>query len=171
MTSELTRKLAAGALGVVGVLHLILAPEYLGEQLYVGVLFILGGIALCGMAVRLWRTDDVPSWLLGALTMAAMGIGFILSRTTGLPGFHESEWSSRGSSRSCSSSASSGCRSAPWRRARPWLTRGTALDHVEPRRTPRRDDRRDRAQHDRGEPGSQRSRPESRSQARAWLRR
>ncbi len=92
MTSELTRKLAAGALGVVGVLHLILAPEYLGEQLYVGVLFILGGIALCGMAVRLWRTDDVPSWLLGALTMAAMGIGFILSRTTGLPGFHESEW-------------------------------------------------------------------------------
>ncbi len=92
MTTELTRKLGAGALGVVGVLHLILAPEYLSEQLYIGVLFILGGLALCGMAVRLWLSDDVPSWLLGALTMAAMGIGFILSRTTGLPGFHESEW-------------------------------------------------------------------------------
>ena len=51
-----------------------------------------GGLALCAMAVRLWLLDDVPSWLLGALTMAAMGIGFILSRTTGLPGFHESEW-------------------------------------------------------------------------------
>ena len=49
-------------------------------------------VALCAMAVRLWRMDDVPSWLLGALTMAAMGIGFVLSRTTGLPGFHESEW-------------------------------------------------------------------------------
>jgi hypothetical protein len=24
--------------------------------------------------------------------MAGMGIGFVLSRTTGLPGFHESEW-------------------------------------------------------------------------------
>lgn len=92
MTSELTRKLAAGALGVVGVLHLILAPEYLSEQAYIGVLFILGGLALCAIAVRLWRVDDVPSWLLGALTMAAMGVGFILSRTTGLPGFHESEW-------------------------------------------------------------------------------
>ena len=34
----------------------------------------------------------MPSWLLGALTMAGMGIGFVLSRTTGLPGFHESEW-------------------------------------------------------------------------------
>jgi hypothetical protein len=76
----------------VGVIHLILAPEYLSEELYIGVLFILGGVALCAMALRLWRADDVPSWLLGALTMAAMGIGFILSRTTGLPGFHESEW-------------------------------------------------------------------------------
>jgi hypothetical protein len=92
MTSELTRRLSAGALGVVGVIHLILAPEYLSEQLYVGMLFILGGVALCAMALRLWRTDDVPSWLLGALTMAAMGIGFVLSRTPGLPGFHESEW-------------------------------------------------------------------------------
>lgn len=24
--------------------------------------------------------------------MAGMGIGFVLSRTVGLPGFHESEW-------------------------------------------------------------------------------
>jgi hypothetical protein len=92
MTNELTRRLSAGALGVVGVIHLILAPEYLSEELYIGVLFILGGVALCAMGIRLWRADDVPSWLLGALTMAAMGIGFILSRTTGLPGFHESEW-------------------------------------------------------------------------------
>ena len=86
------RRLAAALLAATGTLHLILAPEYLSEELYIGVLFILGGLALCAMAVRLWLLDDVPSWLLGALTMAAMGIGFILSRTTGLPGFHESEW-------------------------------------------------------------------------------
>lgn len=92
MVTERTRRLAAAALGVVGVIHLVLSPEYLSEQAYVGVLFILGGLALLVFAVRLWRTGDPPSWLLGALTMAGMGIGFVLSRTVGLPGFHESEW-------------------------------------------------------------------------------
>jgi len=92
MTSPITRKLAAAALAAVGVIHLVLSPEYLSEEAYIGILFIAGGAFLCALAVALWRTDNVPSWLLGALTMAGMGIGFILSRTTGLPGFHESEW-------------------------------------------------------------------------------
>jgi drug/metabolite transporter (DMT)-like permease len=92
MTSPTIRKLAAAALAVVGVIHLVLSPEYLSEQAYIGVLFIVGGLFLCGLAVALWRADNVPSWLLGALTMAGMGIGYVLSRTTGLPGFHESEW-------------------------------------------------------------------------------
>ena len=92
MTSPTTRKLAAAALAAVGVIHLILSPEYLSEQAYIGALFIAGGLFMCGLAVALWRTDNVPSWLLGALTMAGMGIGFVLSRTVGLPGFHESEW-------------------------------------------------------------------------------
>jgi hypothetical protein len=92
MHSSTTRKLAAAALAVVGVIHLVLSPEYLNEQAYIGALFVAGGLFLCGLAVALWRADNVPSWLLGALTMAGMGIGFVLSRTTGLPGFHESEW-------------------------------------------------------------------------------
>ena len=91
MTDSL-RRLAAAALGVVGVIHLVLAPEYLSEAAYVGVLFIVGGLALVGFAIRLWRADDPPSWLLGAFAMIGMGTGFVLSRTTGLPGFHESEW-------------------------------------------------------------------------------
>src|SRR4051812_32027197 len=92
MISPTSRKLAAAALAAVGVIHLILSPEYLSEQTYIGALFIAGGLFMCGLAVWLWRVDNVPSWLLGALTMAGMGIGFVLSRTTGLPGFHESEW-------------------------------------------------------------------------------
>ena len=92
MTSPITRKLAAAALAAVGIIHLVLSPEYLSEQTYIGVLFIAGGLFLCALAVPLWRADNVPSWLLGALTMAGMGVGFVLSRTVGLPGFHESEW-------------------------------------------------------------------------------
>ncbi len=92
MNSPTLRHISAGALAAVGAIHLILAPEYFSEQAYVGVLFVLGGLALLAFATRLWRSDDVPSWLLGALTMAGMGLGFVLSRTVGLPGFHESEW-------------------------------------------------------------------------------
>ena len=92
MISPTTRKLSAAALAAVGIIHLVLGPEYFSKQAYIGALFVAGGLFLVGLAVRLWRTDDVPSWLLGALTMAGMGIGFVLSRTTGLPGFHESEW-------------------------------------------------------------------------------
>src|SRR4029079_249632 len=91
MTST-TRKISAAALAAVGVIHLVLSPQHLSEEASIGILFIAGGALRCALAVALWRTDNVPSWLLGALTMAGMGIGFILSRTTGLPGFHESEW-------------------------------------------------------------------------------
>jgi hypothetical protein len=92
MISPTIRKLSAAALAAVGIIHLVLSPEYLSEQTYIGVLFIAGGLFLCALAVALWMRDNVPSWFLGALTMAAMGIGYILSRTTGLPGFKESEW-------------------------------------------------------------------------------
>ena len=92
MITPTTRKLSAAALAAVGVIHLVLSPEYLSEQTYIGALFIAGGLFMCALAVALWRVDNVPSWLLGALTMAGMGIGFVLSRTTGLPGFHEGEW-------------------------------------------------------------------------------
>ena len=58
MTTPRFRTLGAAALAVVGVIHLVLAPEYFGEQAYIGVLFVLGGLTLCGLAVRLARADD-----------------------------------------------------------------------------------------------------------------
>ena len=91
--STKTKKCAAAAIGATGLIHLVLAPEYFGEQPSVGVLF-LGGAAVCGyVAAKLWRgRDTAVDWSLGALTAAGMFVGFVLSRTVGLPGFHESEW-------------------------------------------------------------------------------
>jgi hypothetical protein len=91
-TNETTRRTAAGLLGATGVLHLLLAPEYLAEQAYIGVLFILGGLAAAVLAAVLWRRDEPLAWVGGAAIAAGMAAGFVLSRTTGLPGFHESEW-------------------------------------------------------------------------------
>ena len=86
------RRLAAALLAATGALHLVLAPEYLQEKAYVGALFILGGLASVAVAARLWTRDDRQAWALGALMAAGMAGGFILSRSIGLPGFHESEW-------------------------------------------------------------------------------
>ena len=90
-TSNVPR-IGAGALAATGLLHLILTPEYLEEQAYIGVLFIAGGIAALILAAVIWRQDDPRAWGAAAMIAAGMGIGFILSRTTGLPGFHEGEW-------------------------------------------------------------------------------
>lgn len=91
--SDKTRKWAGAVIAGVGLIHLVLAPEYFGEQPYIGVLF-LAGAAVCGwVAARLWRgVETTFDWTLGALTAAGMFVGFILSRTVGLPGFHEEEW-------------------------------------------------------------------------------
>ena len=96
MQPQTARRLAAGAIAAVGAIHLALAPEYFDEQAYVGVLFVLGGIAAAAIAVRLWVADHTPSWALGALIAAGMAVGFVLSRTVGLPGFKESEWEASG---------------------------------------------------------------------------
>jgi hypothetical protein len=86
------RRFAAAAIAIVGVIHLVLAKEYLEKETYVGVLFIAGGIAALAVAARLWMAPDRRAWGVGALVAAGMFVGFVLSRTTGLPGFKESEW-------------------------------------------------------------------------------
>src|SRR4051812_32679784 len=63
------------------------------EQAYIGVLFVAGAVVCGYVAAKLWTGRDVAAdWMLGALTAAGMFVGFVLSRTVGLPGFHESEW-------------------------------------------------------------------------------
>jgi hypothetical protein len=90
------RRFAAGALALTGLLHLALAPEYLEERAYVGVLFVIGGMAAVGLGVLLWRRDEARLWPLAGVLAGGMAVGFVLSRTVGLPGFHESEWEASG---------------------------------------------------------------------------
>jgi hypothetical protein len=92
MIATQTRRIAAALLAATGLLHLLLAPEYLDEKAYIGVLFIAGGLAALAIAARLWNTHDRRAWGLGALIALGMAAGFILSRSVGLPGFHETDW-------------------------------------------------------------------------------
>lgn len=90
--SPTLRRLAAAAIAAAGLVHLLLVREYLDEKTYLGVLFALGGIWCAMVAARLARRDDLVAWGAGALVCLGMAVGFVLSRTVGLPGFHEEEW-------------------------------------------------------------------------------
>jgi hypothetical protein len=91
-TTSTAERVGALALAATGALHLILAPEYLEEKTYVGALFIAGGLVSLALAAAIWRRGNPTEWVAAAAVAAGMGIGFVLSRTTGLPGFHEAEW-------------------------------------------------------------------------------
>lgn len=92
MTALTRRRTAAAMAALTGIIHLALVPEYLQEKTYIGLLF-LGAAVVCGaVAVTLWRRNEPLAWGVGALTCAGMFVGFVLSRTVGLPGFHEAEW-------------------------------------------------------------------------------
>lgn len=93
MSTTTTRRLAATAMAVAGLIHLVLTPEYYEEKAYIGSLFAVS-VPLSGwVAVMLWRRDDSLAWAAGALLALGMAGAFVVSRTVGLPGFNEAgEW-------------------------------------------------------------------------------
>lgn len=93
MTSVLGRRLAATLILTAGLIHLLLFPEYYAEEPYIGGLFALSVPLSAWVAVALWRHDDAFGWTFGTLLSLGMAVGFLVSRTVGLPGFDESgEW-------------------------------------------------------------------------------
>ena len=99
-SSSLSRPLllaAAALIAVTGLIHLIDGPEYLEEEAYVGVLFFLNAIGAAVVAYALLALGAPRwAWILGIVVAGGAFVGFILSRTTGLPSFKESEWEGLG---------------------------------------------------------------------------
>ena len=87
MQTATLRKGVAAALAATGALHLILAPEYLAEQVYIGGLFILAGLVSIGLASVAGCADDARALAAGALTALAMGVGFVSLARPGCPAF------------------------------------------------------------------------------------
>src|SRR3954462_6202488 len=91
-----TTRVGAALIALTGIIHLVTAPEQLEEKAYVGVLFLVAVVGSAYVAYQLWRADNRGAWGLGTLIAACCFVGFILSRTTGLPGFKEEEWEALG---------------------------------------------------------------------------
>jgi hypothetical protein len=87
--SNTPRAAAVGLLVTTAAVHLELAPEHLDEMAYIGVLFILGGIASLVVAGWLALRESRLAWAAGGLLCGGMLLALVLSRTTGLPNFKE----------------------------------------------------------------------------------
>ncbi|MFI6356102.1 hypothetical protein ACIBJF_26290 [Streptomyces sp. NPDC050743] len=99
MNSAFATEVALRGLGVccaVGnvVLHAVLVPDHLEEKFYIGVLFVVGGVVMLIVAAGLVAlARPMVAWLTGTLVSLGMIVGFLLSRTVGLPaGYYEPGW-------------------------------------------------------------------------------
>ena len=79
-------------IAVVGLIHLLEVPEELEEVTYLGLLFLanFGGTVVAAIGIyRNYRWG----WSLGALVAGGAFVGYVVSRTIGLPGLPvEEEW-------------------------------------------------------------------------------
>ena len=76
-------------LGLLGIalIHILELPDTLGDEGYVGGLFIAAIVSSVLLAATLTRTDDSRVWIATGGFAALVLIAFLFSRTTGLPGF------------------------------------------------------------------------------------
>jgi uncharacterized membrane protein YfcA len=77
---------------IVGLIHLIGAPEDLEEAPYQGLLFLANFFGAILAAIGIYRGRSW-GWALGALVAGGAFVGYVISRTIGLPGLPvEEEW-------------------------------------------------------------------------------
>ncbi len=77
--------LGAAAGAVIASTHLFITPEHLSEAAYLALLFTVLSCVMIGVSVGLLRRDALWLWVLGCLACALAIIGYVISRTIGLP--------------------------------------------------------------------------------------
>jgi hypothetical protein len=89
------RWIAVAAVAVVIAIHAVITPMHLEEMFYIGVLFSVGnGLLFVAMMLLAGERHQPAGWLLAGAVCAGEFVGFVLSRTVGLPmGYHET-WAS-----------------------------------------------------------------------------
>lgn len=77
---------------ITGIIHFIEAPEYFDEARYLGMLFTLNGIGSSLLAAYGIFKNELLGWLVGFLIAFGSIIGYIVSRTVGLPNSIVKNW-------------------------------------------------------------------------------
>lgn len=79
------RWLAAATLAASGAVHIPIIGMHLEEAPYIGYLFIALTAACIALAVAVLLVDSVVVWTAGGVVTALALVGYVLSRTVGLP--------------------------------------------------------------------------------------
>jgi uncharacterized membrane protein YfcA len=74
-----------------GLIHLLDAPDSFEDATYKGLLFVAVFIGAAVASISIYRGQRW-GWSLGALTAGSALVGYVISRTTGLPGLPVEEW-------------------------------------------------------------------------------
>ncbi len=83
----IARALAVGGLTAVAIIHGVEAPDAFGEVGYLGALFVVAVVACVSLASVLTRTTDDRAWMAAGGLAGLILLGYVLSRSVGLPGF------------------------------------------------------------------------------------
>jgi hypothetical protein len=77
---------AVVAIVATGLIHLETARDAFGDATYKGLLFVANGAGALVAALGVSRDRADWGWLLGALVAGGAVLGYVVSRTVGLPG-------------------------------------------------------------------------------------
>ena len=85
--------LAVALIVALGLIHLVIAPDYFAEAPYESMLFAASGIAAFVAAVGIHRGSKTWGWGLGLLVASSAMVMYVASHTVGLPGLSvDSTW-------------------------------------------------------------------------------
>jgi hypothetical protein len=88
----LRRLIGAILLIMIGVIHLLIIRPGFHLQEYLGILFIVEVVAAFVSALWIGIQDSSMGWLLGGVAALAPLVGYIVTRTIGLPGIPLLPW-------------------------------------------------------------------------------
>lgn len=89
MTENDTAARTVASIGLLGIAltHILEAPDAFADAGYIGGLFVASVVGSVVLSAVLTSTDDTRAWTAAGGLAALVLLGYILSRTTGLPGF------------------------------------------------------------------------------------
>ena len=91
MKQRLLLWISVVAIVVIGVIHLSMVSQEYDETPTMGILFAINFIAALIASVGIYR-QEIWGWLLGVGIAAGSMLGYVVSRTIGLPGMEVEAW-------------------------------------------------------------------------------
>ena len=90
----ISRTVVIGGLAAVALIHALQLPDAFAEASYLGWLFVVAIVAAVGLLATLTHASDRSVWRATATLPALILLGYLLSRTIGLPGANNDvgEW-------------------------------------------------------------------------------